>query len=175
MVDVKHIVWGCLQYSVLEKMPSLLQASIAKFMDTSKVGENSPIANKGSGGLLGMKYGKLMKSFSPKNANNIYDVDYKNEVISVRYGSRMEYARIQDQGGSIPATTRMQKYFMARYINEHNKYWLGLAIHAKRAGTMTMPAHPYMDNAMEYFRVNYLPQLITDFINNAISKIFVNN
>ena len=67
----------------------------------------------------------------------------RNDTAStVQIGSALPYSRIQQEGGTIPITAKMRKFFWAKFKETGNVKWKYLAL--KKGGTINIPARPYL-------------------------------
>ena len=72
---------------------------------------------------------------------------------SVSIGSNLDYAKIQNEGGTIQVTAKMKKYFWAMYYKTNDEAYKALALR-KVGSTITIPARPYLNvPASDYPRI----------------------
>ncbi len=79
------------------------------------------------------------------DTNTLQDsMGYRVQGSSVMVGidlARVPYAQIQNEGGVIPVTLKMKKYFWAQYLETGNEFWKRLAL---KQGPIVVPARPFL-------------------------------
>lgn len=111
---------------------------------------------------LTTRTGKLYKSFAPNNSNNIFVVDTGDGKLLIKYGTRLIYAGVQENGGFIKSQGRMHLWFWAQYQKTHNEFFKIMALSVKKKGGVTIPARPYFAPGVERFQREGMPLLLKD-------------
>ena len=133
----------------------------------------SQTANQPANALLRVVTGKLYRSFTVRNKENISNIEYENGRVKWEYGSALAYAQIHEKGGFIKATeattkkrrkskTRkasaggkktylMASHFWKIFYKTGNKYYKNLALGVMKRGGVNIPARPYFNPAIEDF------------------------
>jgi phage gpG-like protein len=111
--------------------------------------------NRSSSSLL-IKSGQLRRSLNFKTSGSRVTI-YTNEV----------YAKLQNDGGVIPVTSKMRKFFWAMYKESKDEFWKGMALTHKTE--FTIKPRPFLYDTPEL--ANRLDQkfipLIKDILTNS--------
>lgn len=70
-------------------------------------------------------------SLEVKSGQYRRSIQYRKHGRRVRVSSDEAYAQIQNDGGSVPVTTRMRKFFWAMYKQTDDEFWKGMALTKK--------------------------------------------
>lgn len=70
-------------------------------------------------------------------------------IVVVGVGSEIKYAQIQNDGGQIPVTPKMRKYFWAMYKQTGEEYYKSLALTKKKH--LDIPARKYIGDSKALF------------------------
>jgi len=130
-----------------------------------------------SAGKLTARSGRLYRSFGlkPDNSNDsITAVSVRNGRLSIRVGSALPYARIQDVGGKIRSKGKMEGFFMHKYMSTKNGAWLGMYLKLKKQGFLKINPTHYFSNASRKFELNGMPYISRDFykaLNTELKKV----
>lgn len=141
---------------IQQKLPETL-ASIAEslqFQMQALVEEGyhqgSPSGPGGSGSKLYVRSGRLTRSWIPGQPGNVSSVETTADGrMKMELGTTVVYARIHEEGGFIKSRGKMERYFMARYMETNNEFFLALSLHVKKHGGVTIPARPTIRPAIE--------------------------
>jgi len=116
-----------------------------------------------------IKRGQLMVKSSAL-VNSIKEKSRSSERVIISAGSdKIVYARIHNEGGEIPITPKMRKFFWAMHYNEAgddkkaNTPWKGLALTRKK--TITIPMRRFMGPSPK------LNDFLFDALRNAFNKL----
>ena len=172
-------------YTLEQQIDSLADAFIESFPKIAReiaddygydvIGQYSP-----SG--LRVQSGNLIGSFQVGNANNIFEVEANAGVARLKIGSALEYAAIQNFGGSIPATEAMTRFFWAMWFQKKEDKWKWMALHTAKGMPIIIPAHHYLDASEKQFQAEMeqllkannealLQQLIDEMSGEKIAEI----
>ena len=86
---------------------------------------------------------KLVKSGRLRRAIKKMQVSRNRVVVGV--GSEIKYARIQNNGGNIPITPKMRRYFWAMYKQTGQEYYKSLALTKK--SHLTIPGRKFIGDS----------------------------
>lgn len=97
-----------------------------------------PLSNpRDKGRKILLKRGNLKRSIKKIKAE-------RNRVI-LGVTSDIKYAEIQNDGGQIPITPKMRRYFWAMYKQTNEEYWKGLALTSKKH--LDIPARKFIGDS----------------------------
>jgi len=139
----------------IKKMPFVLQGYIGAEMDFREQQRDSVAFAPSSSAKLQTGKGTLFKSFAPKDKNNIYE----ERADGFTVGSKLPYARIQEEGGFIKTKGKMASYFWARFFATGSPYYKNLALAVRKNGGVNIKARPYFKPAEKKFENEGIPQL----------------
>lgn len=146
-----------------DKVPDLLFKSVSKY-----------IADKGdypsSSKLIRSNSGRLLKSLQPGNVDNLYSLVVSNGNIKITYGTKVPYALIHEEGGTITSKGKMHKYFWAMYYKTKQNYYKNLAIRVSQGKSLKIPKRPFLKPGIEDFNEKYLPKIVDEFVANILNK-----
>lgn len=86
---------------------------------------------------------KLVKSGRLRRAIKKMSVSRNRIVVGV--GSEIKYARIQNDGGKIPVTPKMRRYFWAMYKQTGQEYYKSLAL--TKQSHLTIPERKFIGDS----------------------------
>lgn len=118
---------------------------------------------------LNIMTGNLLRSFQPRNRQNISTVEYSNGVANWLFGSKLVYASVHEKGGFIQSKGKMHKYFWAKYYESKNPYFKNLALGVKKRGGINIKARPYFAEAFKDFETK--PDGLSKTMNEIILGI----
>lgn len=131
-------------------------------------------------GTLGRGTGRLMRSLAPGGPGAVFEVKpAKNDAITIRFGSSLRYAGVQERGMTIMSKGRMHKYFWAMYylvrgaqggggkaakalhratrlgkssgLGGAADFYKRMALSVKKRGFVTIPPRPFLHPAAEKY------------------------
>jgi hypothetical protein len=123
---------------------------------------------------LGIRSGKLVRSFGRNSTDSLYNVTYSNGKFSITLGSLLPYAKIQNDGGFIKAIKSkksksgrtiyaMESMFWARYYKSKNMFFRIMALAIRKRTTqgkagVNIKGTKYFDNSVTDLANNILPK-----------------
>jgi len=151
--DFSKMIESLMDKYFVQKMPKLLYKSIALYI--SKAGPNS----------LNNLSGNLLRSFKVGNRDNIFDYSISAEGLKMSYGSKVSYALIHEEGGTIhpKITEKSRKFFWAKWYETKQGKYKGMALTQKSNFDIKIKPKRYLTNGLRYFQNEYLPQLVNEF------------
>ena len=144
-------------------MPSLAEEIIETFNEylAKQFGSSSSTNDFSSTpGKINKRSGDLIKSFELGEGSS-----YKatSRGLDILIDSNVKYAASQNFGDKIQTTTKMEKFFWAKYMESRAEMWKIMALYAKTKGIMTIRATHYFDNAIKDFVKNGMDQAYENF------------
>lgn len=165
--DIRYdsILKGALQRASY-RMTIFLTSRMGK--DSGSAYDYSAAAPSGSN-KINIMTGNLLRSFQPKNKQNVSIINYSNGAATWTFGSKLKYASIHEKGGFVKSKGKMHKYFWAKYYESKNPYMKNLALGVKKAGGINIKARPYFAAAFEDFE--RMPDGLSKTMNEIIIGI----
>lgn len=154
-----------------------LQAYIGKRMNrrAGSVGNIAGVEvfSPSSSKQLDVRSGKLLRSFSPSDPNNIFELKWNGNKLTGEFGSKLPYAAIHEYGGFIKSKGKMAKYFWYKYMSTGNPYYRSLALAVEKRGGVQIPKREYFEKGINDFLVSSDGfNTIADGIIDAIGDAF---
>jgi phage gpG-like protein len=94
---------------------------------------------------------------SPQNRNNATlliksgqlrrDLNYRKSGKRVILKSDLPYSKLQNDGGAVPVTSKMRKFFWAMYKKTGDEFWKGMALTKKTS--ITIRPRPFLYDTPE--------------------------
>ncbi len=139
-----------------------LQKSIKKQFrkDDSKVFNRSDVLRKKSGGLLA--------SFSDKDPDSLTKIDFSGGKLNFNFGSKKVYAEIQEKGGFIKGSNKMEGFFWAKYYETKKEDYRIIALSVKKKGGVNIKGRNYFSNGVKEFEANVFPKFISRAAKNLL-------
>lgn len=162
--DYRVIVSQALTDTFEKKAPKLLQEAVSSFI--GKKGGYPSGSNK-----LRTNSGRLLDSLNVGSSENIFEVEIKNDKIVYEYGTKVPYALIQEEGGTIQPTEKMVKFFWAKYYSTKETYYRNLALRAKAGKSFRIKSRPFLNPGIAKFEEESLPKLIDEFVKEVLNKL----
>ena len=78
------------------------------------------------------------------------DLNFRASGTRVTISSNMPYSKLQNDGGTIPVTSQMRKFFWAMYKESKDEFWKGMALTHKT--TITIKPRPFLYDTPELAR-----------------------
>lgn len=75
------------------------------------------------------------------------DLNMRTSARKVAITSNMPYSKIQNDGGTIPITSQMRKFFWAMYKESKDDFWKGMALTSKTQ--LTIKPRPFLYDTPE--------------------------
>lgn len=127
--------------------------------DDKKVFNNSDLLRKKSGGLL--------ESFGAKHPDTLTKVEFSGGALDFQFGSNKPYAEIQEKGGFIKGSSKMESFFWAKYYETKAQDYKIIALSVKKKGGVNIKGRNYFSNGVREFEQNILPK----FLNKAAKDL----
>jgi len=112
--------------------------------------------------------GDLLNSFKRGDENNIYKVNFTDTDIDIEWGSKLPYAQIQENGGQIQATEKMEGFFWYKFYSTKDDYFKNIALRVKSGKPLNIKAKHYQRDGWKTFEKTYLPKLVDDLTKNIM-------
>ena len=100
-----------------EQVPEEATFFISKYL---KFGDKNRGFGKNNTKFLYDKTGNLYRSLQNGDVNNITNINYRPDGISIEYGTKIPYAEVHEKGMFVKSKGRMHKYFFAKYYETLN-------------------------------------------------------
>jgi phage gpG-like protein len=116
---------------------------------------------RNTGSKLRIASGRLFRSFLPNSLDNIYEVREKTDAITLKFGTKVPYAAIHENGGTITQqrTPRQKAFFWAMFAKTGDTMWKAMALSKKTSATLRIPARPFFAPAVLRVEREYLPKM----------------
>lgn len=143
-------------YSLEEQVESLADAFIESFPTIAneiayKFGW-AVVSNFES--LINSQSGKLRASWQKGGEHNIFEVEINGGIARLKIGSDLDYAAIQNFGGSIPATEAMTRFFWTMWYQSKEEKWKWMALHTAQGLPIVIKPTHYLEDAMQGFKTD---------------------
>lgn len=125
-----------------------LQAHVEENMEQG----TRPFSARNEGTKLYKGSGKLSRGFVRGKPGNVFKATIGETRSTIEYGvdaGVIPYAHIQEEGGVIPITPKMRRFFWAMYYKYGADMWKYLALTKK--AVITIPQRAYLAPAVEAF------------------------
>lgn len=146
--------------STLQRIPVLLQGLIGQQFGDRRAKPGTPNATD----KLRVISQRLFRSYAPNSPDNIMQIIDRGGSTWLRYGTKVPYARINEEGGeisqTIPITEAMRKFFWAQWYATKEGKWKAFALTRKQTirRTIRIRKRPTIKPALNNFR-KQMPQL----------------
>lgn len=144
----------------LQRAPRLIQVHVERYLDD----RGPPPDSFSRSDRLGAQSGRLSRSLVRGQEGHSETLRTSGGSVELVYRITLPYARAHDEGRQITATSRMIRFFWAKWYSTGFLKWKIIALSAKRKGYIRLRPRPYLTPGLEDFGRSSWPKLLEDYV-----------